>query len=83
MHTKKEHRPTIRESGGVGNWLNQRLFPYLGPPPLGPIDTESPESKAKAALAGACPLCGRPMSLHVVDRGGERTQLYCPTEESN
>ncbi|GGF35849.1 hypothetical protein [Subtercola lobariae] len=78
MRTKKTHRSTIRESGGVGNWLNGRLFPYLGPPPLGPFDTESAESKAQAALARACPLCGNPMSEHVVDRSGERTQLYCP-----
>ncbi|MEF2976013.1 hypothetical protein [Subtercola sp. YIM 133946] len=70
MRTKKEHKPTIRESGGVGNWLNRRLFPYLGPPPLGPIDTESAESKARRAQAGACPLCGAPMSTHVVDPVG-------------
>ncbi|MCU1480721.1 MAG: hypothetical protein JWQ19_1507 [Subtercola sp.] len=78
MGTNKMHKVTIREAGGVGNWLNKRLFPYLGPPPLGPIDTETAESKARRAQAGACPLCGQPMSLHDVDRSGIRTQLYCP-----
>ena len=78
MGTNKKNKTPANEGGGIGDWLNRRLFPYLGPPPLGPIDTESPESKRKAALAGACPLCGAPMSQHVVDRSGERTQLYCP-----
>jgi hypothetical protein len=79
MARNERKRPTLKESGGVGNWLNARLFPYLGPPPLGPIDRESAESKAERALTGACPLCGRPMSEHEIDRSGERTQLYCPS----
>ena len=78
MGANKRDKATVRESGGLGNWLNSRLFPYLGPPPLGPVDTESAESKARRAQASACPLCGSPMALHVVDRTGERTQLYCP-----
>jgi hypothetical protein len=80
MRTNKQHKTTVKEAGGVGNWLNRRLFPYLGPPPLGVVDTRSEETKAQAALAGACPLCGNPMSEHVVDRSGVRTQLYCPTD---
>lgn len=83
MGTNDKHKLTLKEAGGVGNWLNARLFPYLGPPPLGPIDTESAESKARRAQAGACPLCGRAMADHVVDRSGERTQLYCPREDED
>ncbi|WP_147303924.1 hypothetical protein [Subtercola boreus] len=67
-----------KRPGGLGGWLNARLFPYLGPPPLGPFDTESAESKTERASAGSCPLCGRPMREHTIDRAGERTQLYCP-----
>lgn len=54
--------------------FNARLFPWLGPPPLGPYDQPEPEAPA----GRACPLCGRLMSEHVIDRSGPRTQLYCP-----
>jgi hypothetical protein len=59
--------------GGLFDRLNRRLLPYIGPPPLGPYD-EAPVDRAPKL----CPLCGRPMSLHEIDRSGERTQLYCP-----
>jgi hypothetical protein len=55
--------------------FNDRLFPWLGPPPLGPYDQPEPP----AVATRACPLCGAAMSEHEVDRSGERTQLYCPT----
>ncbi|GAA0990339.1 hypothetical protein [Subtercola frigoramans] len=74
----KPHKISVKEAGGLGNWLNERLFPYLGPPPLGPFDTATPDDRARAALASACPLCGAPMNAHDVDRSGERTQLHCP-----
>ena len=65
------------EGGGFFNRLNRRLFPYLGPPPLGPYDQPAPA----AAASSACPLCGNPMSQHEFDRSGDQsraTRVYCP-----
>jgi hypothetical protein len=55
--------------------LNRRLLPYIGPPPLGPYGEEPlPPTQAKA-----CPLCGRAMADHDVERRPDRpTQLHCP-----
>ena len=58
---------------GFFNKLNRVLFPWLGPPPLGPYD--EPVVETKPAL---CPLCGQPMADHEIDRSGVKTQLYCP-----
>ena len=60
--------------GGFFNRLNRRLFPWLGPPPLGPYDQPVPEP----ARERACPLCGAPMSQHTKGVGDGRTLLYCP-----
>jgi len=65
------------EGGGFFNRLNRRLFPYLGPPPLGPYD----QPELPPATVKACPLCGHPMSAHTFDRSGEQTRatrVYCP-----
>lgn len=78
MARSKKKRPGIKESGGFTNWLNNTLRPYIGPPPLGPYN----EEPLPPASASACPLCGRLMSEHIVDRSGERTQLYCPTGDA-
>ena len=63
--------------GGAGffNRLNRRLFPYIGPPPLGPYD----EPAAPNPAASACPLCGQSMAQHEFARGNGPTKLYCPT----
>lgn len=56
--------------------LNRKLFPYLGPPPLGPYnEPELPPTANKA-----CPLCGCEMSEHSFARsvGHESTRMYCP-----
>ncbi|XAO67850.1 hypothetical protein AAYO93_16470 [Diaminobutyricibacter sp. McL0608] len=58
---------------GFFNKLNRVLFPWLGPPPLGPYD-EPPAPSAPPP----CPLCGKPMADHDIDRTGIKTQLYCP-----
>lgn len=66
------------EGGGFFNRLNRRLFPYIGPPPLGPYDQPAPAP----ASGRACPLCGAPMSDHDFDRSGganRPTKIYCPT----
>ncbi|GAB3125374.1 hypothetical protein GCM10027056_20680 [Glaciibacter psychrotolerans] len=62
-------------------WLNRTLFPWIGPPPLGPY-TDEPEAAVAAAQAqSVCPMCGELMSLHEIDRSGERTQIYHPSAE--
>jgi hypothetical protein len=71
----RKRKPTIREAGGFTAWLNGRLLPIIGPPPLGPYDDEVPLQERPVAR---CPLCGAPMSEHSIDRTGERTQLRCP-----
>lgn len=56
--------------------LNRTLFPYIGPPPLGPYgEAELPSTRAKP-----CPLCGHPMSEHEIERRENRpTSIHCPT----
>ncbi|PZQ90736.1 MAG: hypothetical protein DI534_05955 [Leifsonia xyli] len=65
-------------SGGRGffNRLNRRLFPWLGPPPLGPYD----QPAAVPAAERGCPLCGAPMSEHSKGMSDGRTILRCPAE---
>ena len=60
--------------GGLVNRLNRSLFPWLGPPPLGPYD-----EPAAQAEAPRCPICRSPMSEHTIDRSGPRTLLSCPS----
>lgn len=69
---------TRKKTGSFYQRFNARLFPWIGPPPLGPYD--QPEQEVPAGQA--CPLCGQPMSEHVIDRSGPRTQLYCPSDAS-
>jgi hypothetical protein len=56
--------------------LNRALFPYIGPPPLGPYNEEPlPPTGEKA-----CPLCGQAMSLHSFERSQDHTatRMHCP-----
>ncbi|GAA3885492.1 hypothetical protein GCM10022381_29510 [Leifsonia kafniensis] len=70
-----------RKPGGLTAWVNRTLFPWIGPPPLGPY-TDEPEAEVRAAKAqSVCPMCGELMSVHEIDRSGERTQIYHPTPE--
>ena len=62
-----------RPHEGFFNKLNRVLFPWLGPPPLGPYDEPAGETAPPL-----CPLCGKPMADHTIDRSGIKTQLYCP-----
>jgi hypothetical protein len=56
---------------------NRALFPYIGPPPLGPYNEEPlPPTGPKP-----CPLCGAAMDLHVIERTADDhtpTRLHCP-----
>jgi hypothetical protein len=55
--------------------LNRALFPYIGPPPLGPFN----EEPLPSTVAKPCPICGRPMSDHEIERrDGRPTQIHCP-----
>lgn len=68
--------PNDFDSGrGFFNRVNRVLFPYLGPPPLGPYDQPEPQP----ARERACPLCGSPMASHDKGAADGRTILYCPT----
>ncbi|MDH6238333.1 hypothetical protein [Cryobacterium sp. CG_9.6] len=73
--------PKNSRRGGWTSWINRKLLPLIGPPPLGPypviVAADVEEQKARAV----CPICGALMSLHEVDRSGERTQIFHPTAE--
>ncbi|MCU1586044.1 MAG: hypothetical protein JWM49_2600 [Microbacteriaceae bacterium] len=59
--------------------LNRRLFPYIGPPPLGPFN----ETPLPSTLTKACPICGHPMSDHEIERRDNRpTQIHCPDDRA-
>jgi hypothetical protein len=70
-----------RRPGGLTNWVNKTLFPWIGPPPLGPYNVVPEADVAAAKAASVCPICGNLMSIHEIDRSGERTQIYHPTPE--
>lgn len=70
-----------RQQGHFAAWLNRTLFPWIGPPPLGPYTDEPAAEVAAAKAQTVCPMCGELMSLHEIDRTGERTQIYHPTPE--
>lgn len=59
---------------GFVNRLNRILFPWIGPPPLGPYDQAEPEP----AVERGCPLCGTPMAGHTKAVSDGRTILRCP-----
>jgi hypothetical protein len=59
---------------GFFNRVNRRLFPWIGPPPLGPYDGPAPEP----ARARGCPLCGAAMAEHGKSVSDGRTILHCP-----
>jgi len=65
--------------GVPGFWAAWNRFFYLfeGPAQIG---TGGPDRPSRVPEDYACPICGQPMSRHVVDRGGpgERTYLHCP-----
>lgn len=79
MARSKSRKNATQGPGGFTGWLNRTLLPWIGPPPLGPY-TDLPEAEVRAAKAQAsCPICGELMTLHEIDRSGERTQLHHPT----
>ena len=81
MARKKSDAAQGSRQGGLTNWVNKTLFPWIGPPPLGPYNVIPDEEVAAAKAASVCPICGQLMSAHEIDRSGERTQIYHPTPE--
>ncbi|OUE25643.1 hypothetical protein [Clavibacter michiganensis] len=70
----KGGQPRERGFGAAIERFNERLRPYLGAPPLGPY-TDDPVPAPQSRL---CPMCGKPMPDHDIDRSGARTQVRCP-----
>ena len=60
---------------GFINNLNRIVYSFTGPAQVG---IGRPEDPYVAPTDPHCPLCGRSMALHTIDRSGERTQLHCP-----
>ncbi len=65
--------------GQKGFWpaLNRFFYQIEGPAQITAEADYQPYADTRNA---PCPLCGRPMSLHVMDRGGpgEQTFVHCP-----
>ncbi len=68
--TTESHRHGLT---GFIDWLNQKLYRPLGPPPVGPY-TEVIEQVG----ASTCPVCGEPMSSHRIDHSTTNAVLHCP-----
>jgi hypothetical protein len=60
--------------------LNRALFPYLGPPALGPYD----EPPLAPTGPKPCPICGARMDEHEFQRGTATipTRMICPREHA-
>jgi hypothetical protein len=58
--------------------LDKGLFPFMGPAQIGAGHPEEPYRRPTDA---ACPICHRPMALHVLERNTDparATRLICP-----
>jgi hypothetical protein len=76
MTLGNDERARNRGPGGFTAWLNRRLLPILGPPPVGANGSDL--LPTAAAPVTVCPVCQRPIAEHDIDRSGERTRLHCP-----
>ncbi|MDN4615768.1 hypothetical protein P5G50_15050 [Leifsonia sp. F6_8S_P_1B] len=61
-------------AGRAAEWLDAKLLPVFGPPPLGPYEQESPKTQT-----AACPLCGRGLADHTTQRDEGHAFLVCPS----
>ena len=58
--------------------MDKGLFPWMGPAQLG---AGHPEEPYRLPADPACPVCGRSMTLHVIERTADQhhaTRLRCP-----
>jgi hypothetical protein len=53
-------------------WVDRKLNPIFGPPPVGPYVVEDQHA------AAACPVCGHAMGEHVIDHTTPNAILNCP-----
>jgi hypothetical protein len=76
VHKLKPENPFADAPGLVGR-LNRFLYPLAGPPPLG---AGHPEEPYRAPVDPACPVCGKPLASHDIERGigAGRSSLNCP-----
>lgn len=70
-------RARIREAGGLYAWFNTNLIRFAGPASVGPYESTLPPS-AEERAERACPLCGKPMNQHTIDRTGPKPLMHCP-----
>lgn len=70
-------RERVREAGGWYAWFNSRLITLAGPAAVGPYET-TPAPTAAERAERACPLCGKPITLHTFDRTRDKPLMHCP-----
>lgn len=79
--SKDPNRPSLRErirdAGGLYAWFNTNLIKLAGPASVGPYEPTLPPS-AQERAERACPLCGKPMNQHEIDRSGPKPLMHCP-----
>ncbi|WP_223690973.1 hypothetical protein [Leifsonia poae] len=71
---EREKNRIGRDADRAAEWLDGKLFPILGPPPIGPYDLESPRMPEDQL----CPLCGHRIDEHGTQRDHEHAYLLCP-----
>lgn len=64
----------------AANWLNEKLLPILGPPPLGPYDDDSAEWLRHERGDDICPICGHRLAEHdvIAEPADGKVWLHCP-----
>lgn len=53
-------------------WVDRKLTPVFGPPPVGPYADDG------RAPVSTCPVCGHPMAEHRIDHSARNAILECP-----
>ena len=71
--TSVDERRTGKKFVRFIDWLNHKLMPIIGPPDLGPYDSDL--QKVGEAI---CPVCGTAMTGHSIDHSAANTVLNCP-----
>lgn len=54
------------------DWLDRKLLPFIGPPPLGPWEENDTQE------VRVCPICGHEFSEHTLDSSTDNPILNCP-----
>ena len=55
-------------------WIDRKLMPVFGAPPI----TLGNADEHDSAYAAACPVCGHPMGEHTIDHSTPNAILECP-----